>query len=473
MRAFFNITPKGKVDITSMTVKNFLSENKVYKFFPSKHNSVIIQVNDNKVRILKKERLIELLFDYVDSFKFKNESQKEQVHNKLSKITSWIKSNVSHWLEETNLNFIGDTPKESFFFFNNCIVKVTADEITTHEYKEIEGSVYEEHIINKDFKLDQPSCITELEGPFHEFIYYLCWYDSDDFESLLSIIGFVIHRYKDPALAKAVIIYDTNVNMENPNGRCGKSLVCESFMHIRNFLKVDAKKIKPLDHFSFDIVELDTNGIVFDDIAKSLNFEKFFSLITGDLHKEEKFEKSLIIPFAVSPKIIFTSNYIVKGEGYSHEDRRIEFFISDFFIDKDGPKEHFGKRLFQDWNDDEYNQFHNTMVMAIQYYLKHGLVEPKLGRSYYLLKNSSPAGFIDKCKAYLLPGEKYVKSELFEEFKKDLPRLEYMSQYTFTSLLKKYADFEGWNVDEPHSNEVYYIMFLSNDKVEDLTEAEV
>lgn len=103
------------------------------------------------------------------------------------------------------------------------------------------------------------------------------------------------------------------------------------------------------------------------------------------------------------------------------------------------------------------------MILATQYYLKHGLVEPVLGRYYYILKNSAPRGFIGKCDLYLGLNERYNKAELLVEYKKDLPILESMSQYTFTSLLKKYADYKGWNVEEPHSGDISSIIFTSRD----------
>ena len=64
----------------------------------------------------------------------------------------------------------------------------------------------------------------------------------------------------------------------------------------------------------------------------------------------------------------------------SHSDRRIEFFISDVLMIIIRHIDHFGKDFLEQWDDDEYNQFYNTMIMAIQYYLEKGLVEPELGQ---------------------------------------------------------------------------------------------
>jgi hypothetical protein len=471
MTPFFEITTRG-VAIPSLKVKKFFKENDIYKYSPSKDSIVYVQVKDKKVQILKKDKIIEKLFKFVDEYDFKDEDQKEMVHDKLSRQTSWAKTNLNNWIDESSLTFIKDTPGESYFFFRNVIVKITASEITTHEYSEFESNVWEEHIIDRDFTLDQPSCYADLKGPFHTFLYTLSKMGSEDFESLLSIIGYIIHRYKDPARAKCVIFYDANVNQERPNGRSGKTLLCKSFNEVRNVILENARSTDPTTKFAFNRVNLDTNGIVFDDIPKNLRFEKFFSIITGDFTKEEKFEDRVTIPFADSPKIILTSNYIVQGEGISHSDRRVEFFLTDAFDDQNTPFDHFGKRFFEQWDDSEFNLFFNTMVMSVQYYLQNGLVEPVQGRYYYILKNSAPEGFIEKCEAYLTTDERYVKVDLLDEFRKSIPILESMQQYTFTGLLKQYADYKGWKVEEPHSGVINYITFIGDDEPDEVTEAE-
>ena len=91
MTPFFEITTRG-VAIPSLKVKNFLTENDFYKYYPSKDSLVYVQVKDKKVRILKKDKIIETLFKFVDEYEFTDEKQKEMVHDKLSKQTGWVKN---------------------------------------------------------------------------------------------------------------------------------------------------------------------------------------------------------------------------------------------------------------------------------------------------------------------------------------------------------------------------------------------
>lgn len=462
MTQFFEITTKGAV-INSLKVSQFLTENNFHKYCPSNEGHVFVQVEDKKATIVDKDKIIGFLFKYLDEFTFTSQEQKEIVHDKLSRQSAYIKTNLYSWLNATELSFIKDTPKESYFFFKNCVVKVTADQITTHSYKDFEGNVWKDHIIDKEFTLDLPRCPEELKGQFHEFLYYISP-SGGDLISLLSIIGYSLHRYKDPAKAKCIIFYDSNANTENPDGRTGKTLLTKSFEKVRKVIQEDGKMIDPKSKFAFSRVNVDTNLIVFDDVPKNLNFMRFFSVITGDLITEEKFEKRFSIPSSDSPKIILTSNYIVYGEGFSHTDRRIEFFISDFFSPENQPQELFKKRFFEEWDDTDFNEFFNTMLLSVKLYLEKGIVLPRKDRYFYLLYNSSPIGFLELCEETLKPEEKYNKAALFEKFQDKITALKLMGQSSFTSLLKKYADYKQWVVEESHSGPDNFIIFYNPKK---------
>lgn len=381
----------------------------------------------------------------------------------MSRQSAYIKSNLYSWLNTTELAFIKDTPSESYFFFKNCIVKVNAEEITILLYKDNEGYVWNDHIIDKDFNLDLPASPEELKGHFQEFLYYISP-SGDDFKSLLSIIGYCLHRYKDPAKAKCIILYDYNANTEKPDGRTGKTLLTKSFEQVRKVIQEDGKVTDPISKFAFSRVTVDTNIIVFDDVPRNLRFVRFFSIITGDLIKEEKFENRISISFSDSPKIIMTSNYIVDGEGFSHSDRRIEFFISNFFSPEMQPQELFEKRFFDEWDNDEYNNFFNTILFAVKMYLKEGIILPQKDRYYYILKNGSPEGFIEICDNLIKVEMKYNKTELFKGFQVELPALESKEQNTFTTLIKRYADYKKWTVEETHSNTDNFITFHKPNK---------
>lgn len=462
MKPFFNISGNG-AKITSLLIEEFLRDNNFFKYSLSDESTIFVRVKDKTVSPVSSANIIEILFDFIKKYKFKSKEEKETIHSRLSNMGSNIRTNLASWLDSVELQFIEDKPKESYFFFKNCIAKVTPEAISVHKYSEIEGNVWGKHIKDVNFSLDLPACHAELKGSYHDFL----WQISDggrNFDSLISIIGYAVHRYKDPTVQKAIIIYDYNVNQNNPNGSTGKTLLIKSFEHIRQVIMEQNDIRNPSNRFALARVEVDTNVLVFDDALQGLEFNRFFSIITGDMIIERKYGDRTAIPHSMSPKIIFSTNFIIEGEGSSHTRRRIEFFISDYFNEKDTPLMHYEKKFFEKgegWTDEDFNQFYNTILVCCQFFLQKGLIEPELDRHYYLLKSSAPEGFINNCDIKLKTSERYNKTTLFDEFKVALPHLETSNQNTFTAILKKYAMYKKWKVEETHSGSENFIIFYS------------
>lgn len=455
-------------------IEEFLKESNFFNYQLSDESKIFVQIIDKKVMPISSKDIIEYLFNYIKKYKFKTKEEKEIVHGRLSNIRSKINTNLSSWLDTIDLDFIEDTNNESYFFFKNCIVQVTPEAINVLKYGDIEGHVWKKHIKDFDFKLDLPSCHADLKGPYHEFL----WHISDNginFDSLISIIGYSVHRYKDPTVQKAVIIYDYNVNQNNPNGSTGKTLLISSFDKIRQVILEQNDITNPTKRFALSRVNVDTNILIFDDVLKGIEFNKFFSIITGDMIVEKKYGDRTAIPHSMSPKIIFSTNYIVEGEGSSHTRRRIEFFICDFFKEDYSPADHFEKKFFakdEGWTDEDNNNFFNTILLCCQYYLQKGLIAPEFDRYYFILKSSAPEGFIEYCDNNVIVSTRYNKATLFTEFKNALPSLETLNQYSFTTLLKKYADYKKWKVEEPHSGSDNYIIFVDERRSENQDDPE-
>ena len=415
------------------------------------------------------QEILKKLFDSLETFQFKRAKDKDLVHEKISKSNSYIRTNLNNWIESINLTLLEDTQSESFLFFRNTVVKITASDITCIPYSEIDAYVWEEQIIPRDFTKDQPECPQELKGMFHQFLDYICCSepgssDSDyqgprSPESIMSFFGSMIHRYKDPTKARCYVILDENLDREErTDGRTGKSLLARSATHVRNVLVDNGRGTRLSDRFTFSNVNLDTNLIVVDDANANFDLSRLFSLITGDFTSERKFCDPITIPFENSPKFVITSNHSLRGEGDSFNARQVTYVISNVFSGEFGPKDLIGT-LFENWSDEEWNRFFNTVAMCVQIYLKHGIIPQQMPVSWFILKSKSPEGLIELFDAELVTARRYDKAALLADYREKLHALKLVEQHSFTTLLKKYAEYRGWEVSETHSGTVNYITF--------------
>jgi hypothetical protein len=277
----------------------------------------------------------------------------------------------------------------------------------------------------------------------------------------MSIIGYLLHRHKRRDFAKAVIFYDANIDMPDPCGGTGKTLLAQSLGNIRKLIQEDGKNNDlTKNRFALSRVTTDSELFLMDDVAQNYPFDRLFSLITGDFVVEKKQQNRFSIPFVLTPKVIITSNHCVIKEGNSYTRRVIEFVLDNIFNLEYTPSKVYNQVFFTDWNAKQWHEFDNTMILAIQTYLKNGVIEQTNGRKYYQLQNQTTEEFMEFAKSFELL-VKYDKKAKLQEFHEKYPRHPRIESSSFTRWMKLYAQFKAWSVKETHSGDINQIQFYT------------
>ncbi len=108
------------------------------------------------------------------------------------------------------------------------------------------------------------------------------------------------------------------------------------------------------------------------------------------------------------------------------------------------------------------------MILAVQFYLKNGVIEQTNNRKYYQLQNQTTKEFMTFV-CSLEMKKRYDKKELLEKFMNQNPRHIAIESNTFTRWLKLYAQYKNWKTSETHSGSVSYIQFSAENEVEEGT----
>ncbi len=119
--------------------------------------------------------------------------------------------------------------KTGYLYYQNVILKITADEIELIEYENFQGYVWEKEIIKRDFIFSE-----EAECVFGEFLRIIADEEPSRIKSIVSIIGYLIHSFKDSSFSKSIILMDSEIDVEfdEANGGTGKSLIGTAIGHI-------------------------------------------------------------------------------------------------------------------------------------------------------------------------------------------------------------------------------------------------
>ena len=402
-------------------------------------------------------------------------------------------------LTERNLNFSTATQTSQLYFFRNGWIEVTAEGIHQHRYFEspaTECFVWKDCIIKHDYRVFRPMFeVTETgEGTYaisirddaeSDVLRYLCQtsrlYWRQEYEqgmkltpeqhaeemqclvAKIAVIGFLLHKFKDDALALAVILQDAFLaeNERDCNGRSGKSFFIKFLRLLLNYFDIDGRNPDVTKNkFLFDGVTEATDIVAVDECAFNLDYRFFFGRITGGFCIEEKNNHQFEIPFDKSPKIVFASNYVIKHPDSSTEARMWTQVFGDYYHQKAKNNDYLETRSIRDdfgynllgaaYPEDKWSADIAFAMQCLQFYLSLPVEKRKV---------MPPLGTIEKRTQRAVMGVNFEEwaSAYYEEGSEHLDRLEnydtvykdfqnttgdkFLKQNRFTMKLKEFCDF--------------------------------
>lgn len=457
------------LNINRVNFMHFLKKHGFYKIYDKKEYTFVRKI-DNIVREITIPQIKDYVLNWIDKLDdpiiehFTRYDLRNLILDESKKVFTRY---LMECLETIEIDFVRDDKDDAHFFFKNCWVRATAESIDIMSYTKLSGFIWENQRINADYK--EPD--DDLMSEFERFIRNICKDETDRIEALETAIGYLLHTYKDPNTAKAIIFCDQGgerlLSADESNGRTGKSLVGKAIGKLRREVRIDARNFSMDKAFAMQQVGYDTQFINFNDVDKRFNFEKLYSIITDAITIEKKNRDEFTIPFDKSPKILISTNYTITVDGTSGEDRKWEIEFTDFYNINHKPIDDFGHRLFDDWDSAEWNRFYMYMIGCCRKYLHIGLMPyVKKNLSRRLLLQSTTLDFLDYMddaieSVQLIGGSKrFYTSFHFDEFLKRFPHHKKLTVNTFGRWLKYYGNYNKINWVSKRDNEGRYYEFM-------------
>lgn len=416
----------------------FLEKNGFNKYYPENvDNPFFVRVKENKVRLSSSTKIKDFILNYLQG------ANQMSVWNYCAKSPYLFNDSHLNMLDSINLKMLADTIDKSYVPFRNGIVEITREEKRIIPFIDVDGYIWEEQIIKRDFSINN-----DFKNDFQDFIHKVCNNDKLRIDSLETTLGYLLHTYKDKTHQKAIIFNDQEID-DNPNGGSGKSLVLSSINNIRRLVKIDGKAFDPKkSDFVYQRVNVDSQVLAFDDVKKNFDFEQLFSLITEGITVNRKNKDEIFIPFERSPKIVITTNYVINGTGSSHERRRHEIEFYQYFNKERSPLTEYGRLLFDSWTEGDWNKFDNYMLSCIQKYLKKGLVSAGvINANEKRLIQSTSKDFYDWVMEENLQDNKvYLSKDVIMQFQNEYPSYKDLTPKKMSMWVKCYAEMKGKKV---------------------------
>jgi len=451
---------KNKIKLSIHKFKFWLEQNNFYKYYPSPTSGTFTFIK--KEQNLLEETTDKRIKDYVLQDILNRPHVGFGPYDFMAANSGFFKPDFLSMLDTTEVNLKEDDKNHCYLYYKNCVIQVTKDNVKQIDYIDVDGLIWKRQIIDRDYvESDHHNAI------FRKFLWLVSGKDMDRYNSFKSVVGYLLHSYKNSANNKAIIFNDETIS-ENPNGGSGKGLFWNALKNMKKVSSIDGKTFEFTKSFPYQTVSTDTQILVFDDVKKNFNFESLFSLITEGITLEYKGQDAIQIPVEKSPKILITTNYTVGGVGGSFERRKFEVEMSDYFSSKHTPFDEFGHMLFSDWDDLEWQRFDNFMINCCQFYLKNGLVKHEfhnLDVRKFIKETSYEFYEWSKEEDNLPVNSRLDKKQWFEAFVSDYQDYKkWLTQRKFSKWLEIYAGFYNYNLISGRTNSLRWIEFETENK---------
>lgn len=466
-----NLDSKMKVknvELVRTKFRDWLTSKGIYRLPLNLKDDTYVMISDNIVEEINTKKIKQITIDYVNSlpdvFDLITREVLEEFIIKGSNVyfskdfldflPELIEGNV---INGKKFSWNRDTHEHSFFYFKNQTVVVDKNGIKEFPFKNLYNYVWKSQLIDREFKRADDDC------DFKDFILKICNNESERVDYVRSIIGYLIHSFKNKSKLWSIVLNDEEIS-DDPEGGNGKGLFFQAIGQMVEVITIDGKNFSFDKSFVFQRLKHSTQIIFFDDVGKKFEFERLFSVISEGISIEKKGKDEFYIPFEYSPKVGIATNYDIEGSGSSVERRKLNVEFSSYFSKIKTPLEEYNKIMFDEWDLKEWNAFYNYMINCQIHYFKEGIKKPEYTnnekRQFY---NMTPKGFPEYAEG-IETNVQINKNEFAETFSRTQNFKFGVS--TVMRYVKHYCKYKGYEYLEGHSGSTYWFTIKTDKNIQ-------
>lgn len=316
------------------------------------------------------------------------------------------------YLPSLNLEFHRDTKNEIHLYLKTGYLIITSKNIQFKTYAELDGVIWSESVVKAPF--------TELNYGKSDYEVFLGNTQKNNDRRVANsmiVLGYLMHRYNFHSKMKIACFTDELISRE-ANGGTGKNLTLELLGFIRSMVVINGKRLNLRSRFTFQKVEDYHDIILLNDVRRNLDIEDLYSDTSEGIEVEKKGINATSKDRNTTSKFVITANYRKLVSSGSTRRRVVDVFYSDYYNYKFTVADEFQKELFNDFNQDEWNQVITFAIRCCQLYLREGLPKSK-SLEEEALEMSTPNGFVEFMDLVIQKERKIDRSTLRVRFQKE------------------------------------------------------
>ncbi len=208
--------------------------------------------------------------------------------------------------------------------------------------------------------------------------------------NLLFVMGYHCQQYKDPGKPWQTFLQDMKISeIGEASGRSGKSLYSKAPTFVRASFYKGGRSLNDNSAFQFfyDGFTEFHDYIEVDDLGEFVDMGWFYTQITGNREINPKNYAPFTLDYKDSGKMLISSNYELQNVNSSTIARMLNSGVSDYYHEQTKynnyketrtPFNKFGRLLYDDFTEEEWNKFYNLMAYCIQLNMRFHKIQPPM-----------------------------------------------------------------------------------------------
>ena len=177
----------NKIKIVPHDYGKFLHKHGFAKYYPEgSKKPTYVYIQENKVS----ESSVDLIKDFV--LNYLKDKEEMDVYDFCAKSVYLFTESHLNMLESIDMKILQDTRDVSYIPFLNGVVQVTKDGIELISYIDVDGYIWKEQIIKRDF-----TRLNSHDNNFQDFVHKVSAQDDERIRAMESTLGYLIHTFKD------------------------------------------------------------------------------------------------------------------------------------------------------------------------------------------------------------------------------------------------------------------------------------
>ncbi|HEU4790072.1 MAG TPA: hypothetical protein VFS71_10325 [Flavobacterium sp.] len=364
---YYFLNEKGKFQILPTCIHDCLINEGIKRISTPDDEILLIKDTNNVIDPFNyRTDLLVLLKDEINELKV----DRIKIENVITyELTKTIMKSL-FLIKPYKLTYYKDTEYTFGLPFKNGFMLMSKDgKIIKQKYNPKNGFFHKHIIQTREFKK------TDEVGDFEILIKNV---SGKDFEAFMTMVGYLAHNYKNPTMSPCIVLTDENADGITRNGGRFKTGVSKALSEVLVPILKGGKEFDPNYRHVFDDLHNGTKLYIIDDVEKNFRYDDLYTNILGGINCHRKGKKAEQINFEDSPKFLITSNWVLPySSANSSTNRRfVEYKFNNHYNMEHTPIDDFGRRLFIDWDEAEFDRFYSFIFRCVKLFFDKGLIAP-------------------------------------------------------------------------------------------------